>query len=138
MSESLPPVGASLVERFAERIATRDAPPAPDPHRFEPAQIEQRLTRAVAARLGISDARRQRNLGRMLYLFVEHPRLLRTELAEKLKLHPTSAAELAALLVNAGLLAHGWQKGRWHWYTLSRDGQDWALPIVKAEAPPAQ
>ncbi|MBC7449160.1 MAG: hypothetical protein H7330_14000 [Hymenobacteraceae bacterium] len=37
----------------------------------------------------------------------------------------------------SGLLDYGWRAGRWHWYGLSRAGEDWALPIVQDEAPPA-
>ena len=113
----------------------RDDPPAPDPRRFEPAQIAARLGAAAAKRIGITDSRRRHNLGRMLLVLLDHPRQTRTQLADALNLSPDTAADIAQLLLATSLLRDGWHQGRWHWYALSRAGEDWALPIVQDEAP---
>ncbi len=123
-------------ELLAHRIATRDAPPAPDPHRHEPPQVAARLGAAAATRLGFKDPRRARTLGRVLLALIQTPGLSREELGRAIGLHYTTAADVATLLCNAHLVRGTWDKNFCR-YSLSRAGEDWALPIVQDETPGA-
>lgn len=123
---------ADLIEQFAQRVANRDTP-APAPDRFAQPQVEARIAGAVGRHLGITDKRRLRNLGRMLFLFLAQPRLTTPEMAAQLKMHRHTVGINANLLTDGGIFADGWHRNL-HWYSLSRAGEDWLLPIVKDEA----
>lgn len=125
----------SLPDALAQRIAARDQPSPPDPHRHEPAQVAKRLGAAAATRFGFKDPRRARTLGRVLLALIQSPGLSREELGRAIGLHYTTAVDAATLLCDAKLVQTEWDK---HFcrYSLSRVGEDWALPIVQDEAPP--
>ncbi|MBC7447078.1 MAG: hypothetical protein H7330_03375 [Hymenobacteraceae bacterium] len=127
---------SALADALAHRIATRDQPPPPDPRRHEPARVAQRLGAAAAARLGFSDPRRARTLGRVLLALLQTRNLNREELGRAIGLHYGTAAEAAARLARVGLVRCTRDK-HFYRYSLSRAGEDWALPIVQDEPPAA-
>jgi DNA-binding transcriptional ArsR family regulator len=128
------PAPASLVDRFTERVARRDQPPQPDPHRFEPPQVAARIGRHLRARLGLATDHHLPVLVAVCLALIEQPASATSALAAAAGVRRPAANRAADRLQRAGLAEDYWD-GHYHYYRLTRAGEDWLLAVVQDTLP---
>jgi hypothetical protein len=124
----------SLVDRFAERVAQRDQPPPPDPHRFDPPQVAARIGRHLRVHLALRTDHQLPVLVAVCMALIEHPTCSTAALARAAGVQRPAANRAAARLQRAGMTADYWDAHA-HCYRLTRAGEDWLLAVVQDTLP---
>jgi|GEM_PF-1248960 len=124
------------IAQFAERLARRDAPVPPDPARFEPARVLDRLQRALQLLTQMRLYKGRLTLARMCYAFLEVPELSGAALQQAAGIGDIAGSRARTRLERAGLLQH-YYPGSQRRYRLTRFGEDWLLAVAQDTKPPA-
>jgi hypothetical protein len=124
------------VAQFAERLAHRDDPAPPDPHRFEPARVLERLQRALQPLTGMRLYKGRLTLARMCYAFLDEKELSSAALQQVAGIGDVAGSRARTRLERAGLLRH-YYPGSQRRYRLTRFGEDWLLAVAQDTKPPA-
>ncbi|OUJ72536.1 hypothetical protein [Hymenobacter crusticola] len=130
MTDAGLPSSSSVLEQFAQRIATRDETP---PILVTPEAIQERLGAALGARLGTKDPRRRRTLARIAYALMAERWQTNVQLGAAAGLTAQAAQRVADALVREGLLEVYRDKNT-RVQCLSRAGEDWLLPHAQGTA----
>lgn len=120
-----------LIAAFEQRLLTRDEPV---PLLFDTASVQQRLRRALRARLQQDDPRRLDKLMRLCYDFLAQPAHYSTAHVAEFGCSASALAEAWRELRDADLVAYE-MDGHRRRYRLTRAGEDWLLAVVKGEEP---
>lgn len=118
------------IAQFAERVARRDDPVPPDPARFEPARVLDRLQRALQPLTQMRLYKGRLTLARMCYAFLEGQELSSAALQQVAGIGDVAGSRARTRLERAGLLRH-YYPGSQRRYRLTRFGEDWLLAVAQ-------
>ena len=126
----MPSAAENRIAQFAARVAHRDDPAPPDPQRFEPERVLERLQQALHPLTGVRLYKGRLTLARMCYAFLDGKELSSGALQSVAGIGEVAASRARTRLERAGLLHHYYPGSRRR-YRLTRYGEDWLLAVAQ-------